>query len=61
MWQFELRKAFTLGKLITIDSAVGSVSSSASLLGSVDLRVLDDEFVSVQSLHLGVGCQVLEE
>ena len=43
------------------DSSVGTVSSSASTLGSVNLDVLDDELVSLKLLGDGVGFEVLEK
>ena len=38
-----------------------SVGSPPALLSAVDLAVLDDELVDVESLDVGVGLQVLDQ
>lgn len=48
-------------RLVGVDSAVGSVSSSSLLGCLVDLDVRDDEDLLVKTLGLGVGLSVLEQ
>ena len=44
-----------------IDSTVGSVGSSSSSHGLVDLNISDDEFIDVQFLVFSIGDRVFEE
>jgi len=46
---------------VGVDSAVGSVCSSSLLGCLVDLDVLDQQVVGVETLSIGVGFSVLEE
>ena len=43
------------------DPSVGSVGPSSSVLGPVDLHVLDDQLLQVQLLDIGVGFQIPQE
>ena len=43
------------------DSSMGSVSSPASSLGSVDLDVLDNQLIGLKLLGNGIRLKVLQE
>lgn len=47
--------------MLTVDTSVGSVGTSASLLSALDGDVPDVEFVVVDLLGLGVGLDVAQE
>lgn len=46
---------------LTVNAAVGSVGSSAQAGGTVNLDVLDDKSVNVQSLIVCVGLGILQQ
>jgi hypothetical protein len=43
-----------------VDSSMGTISASSSLLGLVDLNVPNDEVINIQTLHISIGFAVLE-
>jgi hypothetical protein len=46
---------------VSVDATVSTVRAAASMLGLVDLNVVDVKVLSVERLHLGVALRVGEE